>query len=284
MGSVAQPVRRLKDAKQAKARDGVGVPNQAAPHKRIADVIHLYVNTVSVPESDRDQLDVLNARIGDTQLRHVNYRWVEDWVVGMKRERALAPGTIRHYVGALGRCLDWYVRRGAGELPDNPIRSLPRRYSAYSDADIEALPAGTASAPQDVERDRRLLEDEERRIRAVLAGENLKGGQRSLELKWQGALEALFDLALESGMRLREMYTLDIAQINLRKRTIFLDKTKNGDKRQVPLTSVAVKVIARYFEHVKRQFRRMEGFSIKDPRRSCRSVETRYARSASIQQ
>lgn len=47
--------------------------------------------------------------------------------------------------------------------------------------------------------------DEEHRIRAVLAGENLKGGQRPLDLKWQGAPEALFDLALETGMRLREM-------------------------------------------------------------------------------
>jgi len=30
------------------------------------------------------------------------------------------------------------------------------------------------------------------------------------------------------------------------RRTIFLDKTKNGDKRQVPLTSTAIKIIQRY--------------------------------------
>lgn len=234
--------------------------------KTIAEAIRLYLTKVSVPESDRSLLDVLLSRIGQAQLRHVNYQWVEDWVSAMKRDMALAPVTIRHYVGALGRCLDWFVRRGTGELPDNPIRALPRRYSAYSVADARALPSGTPEAPRDIERDRRLLDDEEGRIRAVLAGENLAGGQRPLDLKWQGALEALFDLALESGMRLREMYTLDIAQINLRKRTIFLDKTKNGDKRQVPLTSVAVNVISRYFDQVKQRTRRMEGFAMKDTR------------------
>jgi integrase len=47
------------------------------------------------------------------------------------------------------------------------------------------------------------------------------------------------------------MYTLDVRQVDLRRRTVFLDKTKNGDKRQVPLTSVAVDAIRRYLKHVK---------------------------------
>jgi len=47
-------------------------------------------------------------------------------------------------------------------------------------------------------------------------------------------------------MRLREMYTLTTDQIAIPRRTIFLDKTKNGDKRQVPLTSTAIKIIQRY--------------------------------------
>lgn len=50
----------------------------------------------------------------------------------------------------------------------------------------------------------------------------------------------LFILAVETAMRLRELYTLTLSQVDLEKRTIFLDKTKNGDKRQVPLSSVAV--------------------------------------------
>jgi integrase len=47
-------------------------------------------------------------------------------------------------------------------------------------------------------------------------------------------------------MRLREMYTLDSGQVALQERTIFLDKTKNGDKRQVPLTSGAIAALEGY--------------------------------------
>ena len=41
-------------------------------------------------------------------------------------------------------------------------------------------------------------------------------------------------------MRMREMFTLRWSQVDLEKKTVFLDKTKNGDKRQVPLSSVAL--------------------------------------------
>jgi site-specific recombinase XerD len=51
-------------------------------------------------------------------------------------------------------------------------------------------------------------------------------------------------------MRMREMYTLSKDQVSLSERTVFLEKTKNGDKRQVPLTSVAIKAIRRYERQV----------------------------------
>lgn len=56
----------------------------------------------------------------------------------------------------------------------------------------------------------------------------------------------LFELALEAAMRMREMFTLTTDQIDLSKKTVFLDKTKNGDSRQVPLSSVAISVIKDY--------------------------------------
>jgi hypothetical protein len=48
-------------------------------------------------------------------------------------------------------------------------------------------------------------------------------------------MELLFELGIESAMRMREMYALDTAQVEVGRRTVFLDKTKNGSKRQVPL-------------------------------------------------
>jgi integrase len=108
----------------------------------------------------------------------------------------------------------------------------------YTPADIAAVVNVDGTPKVDTERDRRLESGEEPRIRTVLAGAKHPEKQRALELKHAPMLALLFDMALESAMRMREMYTLSIDQIDLKRKTIFLDATKNGDKRQVPITSV----------------------------------------------
>ena len=55
----------------------------------------------------------------------------------------------------------------------------------------------------------------------------------------------MFDMALETAMRMREIYTLTRDQVSLSKATIFLEKTKNGDKRQVPISSVLAHAASR---------------------------------------
>ena len=115
------------------------------------------------------------------------------------------------------------MRRDIVPLNKNPMRQLPRGY------------AGRASRYESWtgQRDRRLSEDgtEERAIRKVL-------------IKTEEHL--FFDMALESAMRMREMYTLTVDQVSLEKETIFLEKTKNGNKRQVPMSSVLKKLLVSY--------------------------------------
>ncbi|AKE04169.1 hypothetical protein XM57_15235 [Burkholderia cepacia] len=50
----------------------------------------------------------------------------------------------------------------------------------------------------------------------------------------------LFELGIESAMRMREMYTLEIGQFDAGRRAVALEKTKNGSKRSVPLTTIAI--------------------------------------------
>jgi integrase len=88
--------------------------------------------------------------------------------------------------------------------------------------------------------------DEEAAIRRIFNYEKPEGKERALSLPMRDSLLLLFDLALETAMRLRECYTLTLDQIDLPRRTIFLDRTKNGDNRQVPLSSVAVKALEPY--------------------------------------
>lgn len=53
-----------------------------------------------------------------------------------------------------------------------------------------------------------------------------------------------FRLGIETAMRAGEMWTLGRDQIHLKERYVHLDKTKNGDERDVPLSPTAKRIIA----------------------------------------
>lgn len=203
------------------------VPTEYRPANRvltISDLIDRYTREHVVRTKDADVLRTVAKAVGSVPLARIEANWVDGWISDMKRVSNLAPATIRAKVGALARCTDWGVRKKLLILPDHPLRTLPEGYATYTDDD--AALAGVRKT--DVERDRRLAGDEEQRIRAALAAHP------------EGAdLSDLFTLALESAMRMREMYTLTCDQVRLDQRSVFLDKTKNGDKRVVPLSSVA---------------------------------------------
>lgn len=57
-----------------------------------------------------------------------------------------------------------------------------------------------------------------------------------------------FRLGIETGMRAGEMWSLERPQIDLRRRVARLDKTKNGDEREVPLSRAAAKIIRALLE------------------------------------
>lgn len=194
----------------------------------LSHLIDGYMERVHLPESDERLLVVLSRRIGGLRVEEFNYSRAEKWVSEMRG--VLAPSTIRHYVGAMARCIDWHIRHGDSSLLVNPLRQLPRRYA-------------TTAEHGDQERSRRLEPGEEAAIRAIMLGAIPDGRERALALRHREALGMLFDLALETAMRLREMFTLDWSQVDVARRTIFLEKTKNGDRRQVPLSSVAADLL-----------------------------------------
>ena len=181
----------------------------------------------------------------------------------MKRVDNLSPGTIRHYVGALGRCFDWGAKRGIAALAINPVRLLPKSYSQYNDHDIEEAKKNGGDVRTDIERDRRLEAGEEVRIREFLHNNPKPDGkERPLKLEWQGALVLMYELALETAMRLREIYTLTTDQTDLPRKTIFLDRTKNGNKRQVPMSTRAIAAYESYLRWVASGEKKMGGYDL----------------------
>lgn len=199
-------------------------------HRCIAE----YLKHNSVPLSDQKLLKAVMPSVEKISTGSLNYEWAEGWIRDMKRINRLAPGTIRHRHGALARCFDWMLRKHPEIMAQNALRLLKRGFATYTDADIEMLAKQGLGPRVDEERDRRLPPDEEKRIRARLLG-------RQEEL-------LLFDLTLETAMRMRECYTLHVSQINLPKRTIFLERTKNGSSRQVPLPTSMVQILSAYLE------------------------------------
>lgn len=212
-------------------------------HTRLRAVLIDYREVQAISSADSDYIDVLLDRLPPKmELREVTFEWTTQWITSLKRDENLAPSTIRHRAGSLARCLDWALAKGM--IPINPLRQLPKSYAQYTAEDAKAVARIEGGQVKDSEgRDRRLVDGEDERIRAILAGAKPEGRQRPLELNSQQDLILLYDLALESAMRMSEMYTLDVAQVDFKERTIFLEKTKNGSKRQVPMTSVAKRLL-----------------------------------------
>lgn len=216
------------------------IPTEVQPRTRVitlAELLQQYLRDAPVSKNDSEILRVLVPESTGVSCASLDANWVDALIQGMKREKHYVPSTIRAKIGALARATDWGVRKKLLILPDQPFRSLPEGYASYTATDA-ALAGG---ARKDEERDRRLEPGEEERIRAVLQGGVLPRKQhRAFVIPHQGDMTTLFDLALETAMRLREIYTLTSDQVDLKGRTINLEKTKNGDKRQVPLSTVAV--------------------------------------------
>lgn len=229
-----------------------GPAKHDAMKQTIADIVRSYKLEYAVKADDIGWLDVIVKEEGETRIDAVTVQWAADVVRRYKIVKHLKPATIRHRIGALRRCLDWAVTMKKA-MPLNPLRLLPERYAVYNESEAKVLAAEDIDAPDsNNERDRRLEPGEEPKIRKVLARdpEYLKTvkAERSINEESAAPMLLLFEMAIETAMRLREMFTLEVEQINLGQRTAFLDRTKNGSKRQVPLSSVIVRCIEDYLK------------------------------------
>lgn len=216
--------------------------NKMGSQMTIAVAIREYTGVVRITDEDMRQLNTITLEFGREAIADFSYKRSERWITAMKREKNLAPGTIRKYVGALSRCLNWCVQHEL--MPANPLLHLPKNYSAYTEEDEQYV---------EKKRDRsiwaRLDAGTEDNIRKVLAGGYVpENKQRALELRHREAQTLMLDLALETAMRLGEMLSLEVGQINFQEKTIFLENTKNGDSRQVPMSSVIERLLREYID------------------------------------
>lgn len=200
----------------------------------VAQAILSYRNIRAVPASTEGLLDTLGAEIGTTPLADINYDWTEQWISVLKREKHLAPGTIRKKKGALSRVLDWVARAHPLWLTVNPLHYLPHGYSGYDANSRAVLAQDGIDTPGDCERNRRIDRVEESRILQVLRLRRESSTLLEEQAEAEG-LSLMFQLALRTAMRMRELYTLAQDQISITARTIFL-QTETAARCRSPAT------------------------------------------------
>lgn len=223
--------------------------NRRRVGKRLDDLIDSYRASVSVAPTDVPTLDLLKRELAAYRTSDISARWADDWVKRMKVDQHLAPGTLRKRVGALARALDWHIRATMkdGEVqPANPLRMMPRGYSQATPAEAEALARQDLKPKTDTARDRRLAVEEEARIRAALAGDKRPDRERSLVV--DQAFVLLFDLIVNTGLRLSEAFRLRVDQVDTSRGVLRVEGSK-GERgrvkpRVVPLVPALRPVLA----------------------------------------
>lgn len=194
----------------------------------LLEMVRVYMKGFPVTESDAALLRAMSRELTGVRWRDVTFLWVERYVTHLKRERRLAPGSIRKRIGVLARVADYWLRAECSN-DANPFRLLPRGYSIYSAQD-----ACGRELKRDIARDRRLDAAEETRIEAALAGVRRLGRQRP----WPAddAFRLLFHVILHQGMRLQEAIVARVADIDFEAGVWAIRGSKGHRGRERPRT------------------------------------------------
>lgn len=223
------------------------VPGQAV---RLARVLGEWSDSGFAAPTQVLCLSTVNREVGATRLSDVNYRWLMDYVRMLKVEKNLSPMSIKHRVQALGRAIDEYLRHHPGVDMMNPVKLLPKGYSVYTDVDAKMVRANGGEPKVTTVRDRRLLPGEHEKIVKVLSGYERPDRPRGLQLKGGNALLTLYLLIVNTGLRLKEAYTLKRSQVDMDGKIIRVQNSKQWrgkvSFRDVPMRPEVHKALQEY--------------------------------------
>lgn len=169
-------------------------------------------------------------------------RWEELRLKGLGRDPLL--GGLRMSSLTTTHIAEWRDRRLKSVSGSTVSREMALLRSVFKIARMEWRWLGSnpmqdvGRPPKPRARRRRITQDEIARVRLAL-GYPEDAAPETLSQR----VAMAFLLAIETGMRAGEILSLDWPAIHLKQRFVHLDKTKNGDERDVPLSSYAVKLL-----------------------------------------
>ncbi len=164
--------------------------------------------SISMQESYATSLKHLNPFFGSSNLLSISPKMLTRYKV-LRREDGSAPGSINKELAMLSKAFSLAVTEWEW-LKDNPVSRVPRE-------------------KEDNEMDRWLTKDEE---------ERLFGNSP----EW---LREIISFALNTGLRQDELLSLEWDRVNLFRKTILIQKTKNGKPKTLPLNKIALDVLNR---------------------------------------
>lgn len=194
---------------------GIFINRQEADRVTVAELIDRYIQEVTPLKrsaiKDKQRMLYLKKQFG-----HYVVSQLQSKHIAAHRDKRLAEGkqgsTVIKEIGSMSHLLDISIKDWGIPLINN-VATLVRK------------------PKQSRGRDRRLVEDEEHML--LQAAKNSKSP----------LLAPMILLALETGMRLGELLSLDWNNIDLKKQTALLPITKNGESRTVPLSKKAIETL-----------------------------------------
>lgn len=187
---------------------GLFLDRSTAESTTMADLIDRYLEEVTPlkrsAKNDRQRLLYLKRYFGCYSIAALQSRHVAAW-----RDRRLNDGkagsTVVKELNSLSHLVDVAIKDWGIGLPFNPVKLVRKPRQAGG-------------------RDRRVTQEEMDALRNT-------------------PLEPIVILAVETGMRLGELLSLEWRAIDLQRRVASLALTKNGEKRDVPLSPSALAIL-----------------------------------------
>ena len=216
---------------------GIFVQRTESEQTTLKDLLDRYsrevLPTLKGGSREQSRIKALQAGLGAYSLAVLNSSMVAKYrdkrlsTISEKTGRLVGPQTVKHELGLLQRALKMAAMEWGIALPGGIPTAMVKKPS---------LPAS---------RDRRLVDNEEERLLAA-CGEARNVWLRpvvifAIETAMRaGEIVETWELNMKTGKRERVSIGLQWSDVDLKKRTAHLPKTKNGEARDVPLSSRAV--------------------------------------------
>lgn len=204
----------LYQKRKLEALEGRKLPeklrSRAVPFNELIDDAVEHCEARAVPGTDgcySCRIGLIRAGLGSSAVDTITPQQISRWLAKIKKQRDWKPATANRYKAFVS--LAFRLGIDNGKCRSNPARGV-----------------------------RRMRENNER-IR-FLSAEEEKKLRDAIEAECPEHMEDL-DIALNTGMRKGEQYSLSWKDVNLAARRITLWRTKNGSVRHIPLNTAAVK-------------------------------------------